>query len=73
MSHINSKSTPAQRRKMLAGRGLERLSGAKLGTDEKKKSLRIAERNKAARHVREGLKKKEKRKKEKELEEVSSL
>jgi len=60
--------TPAQRKKALAGRVLEVSGGVKLGKGEK--VVREAERNKAAKRVREGLLDKKKEREKKELEEV---
>ena len=63
--------TPAQRRKALAGR-VEELAGAsKLGRGEK--NVRLAERNKASKRVREGMQGKQKEREHQRLEEVSSL
>lgn len=59
----------AQRKKALEGRVLEVAGKAKLGKGEK--TVRTAERNKAARFVREGMVKKQKERNQKELEEVS--
>jgi len=61
--------TPAKRRKALAGRILELTGEAKLGKGEK--SVREAEKLKAAKRVREGLSQKQKERHEQELEEVS--
>lgn len=63
--------TPAQRKKALAGRVLEIAGGSKLGKGEK--LVREAERNKAAKRVREGLLEKKREREVKELEEVNSL
>ena len=60
---------PAQRKKALAGRVLEVAGKAKLGKGEK--TVRVVERNKAAKFVREGMMKKHKERSQKELEEVS--
>ena len=60
--------TPAQRKKALAGRVLEVSGSVKLGKGEK--VVREAERNKAAKRVREGLLDKKKEREKKELEEV---
>lgn len=60
--------TPAQRRKALAGRVLEAAGQVKLGKGEN--VVRAKERNKAAKHVRDGLVAKQKERKEKALEEV---
>ena len=59
----------AQRKKAFAGRVLELAGKAKLGRGEKQ--VRTAERNKAAKFVREGMVKKQKKRNQKELEEVS--
>jgi len=58
------------RKKALAGRVLELTGEAKLGKGEK--SVRNAEKNKAAKRVREGLSHKQKVRGKKELEEVSA-
>ncbi len=60
--------TPAQRRKALAGRVLEAVGKAKLGKGEH--AVRSKERNKAAKHVRDGLLAKQNERTKKELEEV---
>ena len=60
--------TPAQRRKALAGRVLEAAGHAKLGKGET--AVRAKERNKAAKHVRDGLIAKKKERTQKQLEEV---
>jgi hypothetical protein len=60
--------TPAQRRRALSGRVLELVGAAKLGKGEK--SIQIEERNKAAKRVREGIKKKQSHKLKAQLEEV---
>lgn len=60
--------TPAQRRKALAGRVLEAAGQAKLGKGES--AVRAKERNKAAKHVRDGLNAKQKERAQKQLEEV---
>ena len=60
--------TPAQRKKALAGRVLEAAGKAKLGKGEA--TVRHAERNRAAKHVRDGLHEKQKERQKKELEEV---
>lgn len=62
--------TPAQRKKALAGRLLEMSAGVKLGQGEK--VVREAERNKAAKRVREGLLDKKRERGKKELEEARS-
>lgn len=61
--------TPAQRRKALAGRVLEAAGKAKLGKGET--AVRAKERNKAAKHVRDGLVAKQKERGQKQLEVVS--
>lgn len=58
------------RKKALAGRVLELTGEAKLGKGEK--LVRNAEKNKAAKRVREGLSHKQKVRGKKELEEVSA-
>ncbi|TFK43616.1 hypothetical protein BDQ12DRAFT_187417 [Crucibulum laeve] len=63
--------TPAQRRKALAGRVLELTGGARLGKGEK--SVREAERNKAAKRVREGIADKQRERDKQELEEAKNL
>ncbi|KAI0786393.1 hypothetical protein C8Q75DRAFT_893105 [Abortiporus biennis] len=63
--------TPAQRRKALAGRVLEVSGKVKLGKGET--AVRAAERNKAAKHVREGLVAKQKERSEKALEEAKNM
>ncbi|KAF9569022.1 hypothetical protein CPC08DRAFT_757219 [Agrocybe pediades] len=63
--------TPAQRRKALAGRILELTGEAKLGKGEK--SVREAEKLKAAKRVREGLSQKQQQRREQELEEAKNL
>lgn len=60
---------PAERRKALAGRVLEAAGQAKLGKGES--AVRAKERNKAAKHVRDGLVAKQKERHQKQLEEVS--
>ena len=60
--------TSAQRRKALAGRVLEAAGKAKLGKGES--SVRTTERNKAAKHIREGIQAKQKERNDKKLEEV---
>jgi hypothetical protein len=62
--------TPAQRRRALSGRVLELAGAAKLGNGER--SIQIEERNKAAKRVREGMKKKQSHRLKARLEEVSS-
>ena len=57
------------KRKALAGRVLELTGEAKLGKGEK--LVRKAEKNKAAKHVREGLSHKQQERGKKELEDVS--
>ena len=61
--------SPAMRRKALAGRVLELTGEAKLGKGEK--LVRKAEKNKAAKHVREGLSHKQQMQGKKKLEDVS--
>lgn len=63
--------TPAQRRKALAGRVLEAAGQVKLGKGET--AVRAKERNKAAKHIREGLIAKQKERREKELEEAKHM
>lgn len=63
--------TPAHRRKALAGRVIELAGGAKLGKGEK--AVREAEKNKAAKRVREGLAQKQKEREKQQLEEVHCL
>ncbi|KAI0758279.1 hypothetical protein BC629DRAFT_1552373, partial [Irpex lacteus] len=63
--------TPAQRRKALAGRVLEAAGQVKLGKGEN--VVRAKERNKAAKHVRDGLVAKQKERKEKALEEAKNM
>lgn len=63
--------TSAQRKKALAGRVLEVSGRAKLGKGEG--AVRNAERNKAAKRVRDGLLEKKKEREAKELEEVNVL
>lgn len=60
--------TPAQRRKALAGRVLEAAGKTKLGKGES--AVRAKERNKAAKHIRDGLIAKQKERSQKQLEEV---
>jgi len=62
--------TPAKRRKALAGRVLELAGDAKLGKGER--LVRDAEKNKAAKRVREGISSKQKERRVQELEEVNS-
>lgn len=62
--------TSAQRKKALAGRVLEAAGKVKLGKGEG--SVRAAERNKAAKRVREGMMVKQKERQQKELEEVGA-
>lgn len=61
--------TPAKRKKALAGRVLEAAGKAKLGKGEA--TVRQAERNRAAKHVRDGLQEKQRERQQKQLEEVS--
>lgn len=63
--------SPAERKKALAGRMLELSGRSKLGKGER--GVREAERNKAAKRVREGLLDKKKERERKELEEVSDF
>ncbi|CCM05647.1 uncharacterized protein FIBRA_07877 [Fibroporia radiculosa] len=63
--------TPAQRKKALAGRVLEAAGKAKLGKGEG--IVRAAERNKAAKRVREGMVTKQIERSQKELEEAKQL
>ncbi|CAL1702181.1 unnamed protein product [Somion occarium] len=63
--------TPAQRRKALAGRVLEAAGKVKLGKGEK--AVRSSERNRAAKHVRDGLLSKQKERNEKMLEEAKHM
>jgi len=63
--------TPAQRKKELAGRVLEAAGKSKLGKGESQ--VRIAERNKAAKRVREGMVAKQKERNQKSLEEASTV
>ena len=63
--------TPAQRKKALAGRVMEAAGKAKLGKGEA--AVRQAERNRAAKHVRDGLVEKQKERQKRELEEVCLL
>ncbi|KAF4602158.1 hypothetical protein EYR40_005362 [Pleurotus pulmonarius] len=63
--------TPAERRKALAGRVLELAGESKLGKGET--SVRVAERNKAAKHVREGLVRKQHERETAQLEEAKQL
>ncbi len=60
---------PAKRKKALAGRVLEAAGKAKLGRGEA--TVRQAERNRAAKHVRDGLQEKQRERQQKQLEEVS--
>lgn len=62
--------SPAERKKALAGRVLELSGKSKLGKGER--AVREAERNKAAKRVREGLLDKKKEREKKQLEEVSN-
>ncbi|KZT74447.1 hypothetical protein DAEQUDRAFT_660597 [Daedalea quercina L-15889] len=63
--------TPAQRKKALAGRVREAAGKAKLGKGER--DVRLAERNKAAKRVREGMAAKQQERNEKQLEEAKHL
>jgi len=60
---------PGQKLKALEGRILELTADAKLGKGERQ--VRDAERNKAAKRVREGIARKQKERKRQELEEVT--
>lgn len=62
-------SSTAQRKKALEGRVLELANRSKLGHGEK--DVRVTEHKKAAKHIRIGMKHKQKKKDEKQLEEVS--
>ncbi|KAI0676828.1 hypothetical protein C8Q78DRAFT_961219 [Trametes maxima] len=62
---------PAQRRKALEGRVLEAAGKAKLGKGEA--AIRQAERNRAAKRVRDGLMDKQKERHEKRVEEAKQL
>lgn len=62
---------PAKKRKALEGRILELTGDATLGKGESR--VREAERNKAAKRVREGIAQKQKERRKQELEEVSFL
>ncbi|KZT12713.1 uncharacterized protein LAESUDRAFT_733326 [Laetiporus sulphureus 93-53] len=63
--------TPAQRKKMLAGRILEAAGKAKLGKGET--TVRSAEHKMAAKRVREGIIAKQKERNQKQLEEAKNL
>ncbi|KAK7696643.1 hypothetical protein QCA50_001301 [Cerrena zonata] len=63
--------TPAQRRKALAGRVLEAAGKAKLGKGEN--TVRKTERNKAAKHIRDGMQVKHKERHEKKVEEAKNM
>jgi hypothetical protein len=63
--------TPAQRRMALAGRVLELSGSARLGKGEKQ--VRIVERNKAAKRVREGILEKQKQREMAQLDEVRTV
>ena len=63
--------TPAQHQKALAGRVMEIAGHAKLGKGES--AVRNKERNKNAKHIRDGLLSKQKARSQKELEEVSVI
>ena len=60
--------SPAQKRKALAGRILELSGDAKIGKGER--LVREAERNKAAKRIREGIAQKQQYRQKQELEEV---
>ncbi|KAF9534833.1 hypothetical protein CPB83DRAFT_830979 [Crepidotus variabilis] len=63
--------TPAKKRKAFAGRILELTGDVKLGKGEKE--IRVAERNKASKRVREGIAGKQKERSKQELEEAKNL
>ncbi|KAJ8523552.1 hypothetical protein ONZ45_g66 [Pleurotus djamor] len=63
--------TPAQRRKALAGRVLELAGEKKLGKGEA--SVRMAERHRASKHVRDGLVRKQHAREAAQLEEAKQL
>ncbi|KXN83704.1 hypothetical protein AN958_00845 [Leucoagaricus sp. SymC.cos] len=63
--------TPGHRRKALAGRVMELSGRAKLGKGER--AIRDAEKNRAAKRVREGLARKQKERDKQELEEAKNL
>jgi hypothetical protein len=63
--------TPAEQRKALAGRVLEVSGIEKLGKGER--AVREQERNKAAKHIREGIAEKQKTRDKRMLDEVSDL
>ncbi|KAG8958305.1 hypothetical protein FRC03_009263 [Tulasnella sp. 419] len=65
------KLTPAQRRKAMEGRVLELANSAKLGEGDK--TVRQNEKNKAAKHVRDGMKSRQRERDAKELEEAKNL
>ena len=65
------KLPPGKKRKVLEGRILELTADAKLGRGERQ--VRDVERNKAAKHVREGIARKQKERQKQELEEVRSI
>ena len=64
-------SSAAQRKKALEGRVLELANRSKLGRGEK--DVRVAEHKKAAKHVRIGIKEKQKKRDVKGLEDVSPV
>jgi hypothetical protein len=61
--------TSAQRKKALEGRILELAGSSKLGQGEK--TVRVKERNKASKRVREGMLEKQKQRREKLVQEVA--
>lgn len=64
-------SSSAQRRKFMEGRIVELAGGAKLGKGEK--LLRKEEQNKHAKHVRDGLVEKHRKKQKQKLEDVRPI
>jgi hypothetical protein len=60
--------TPAQRRKAVQGRVMELAGHTSFGKGEKR--LRLEERNRAAKHVREGMVAKQRERDQKRLDEV---
>lgn len=64
-------SSAAQRKKALEGRVLELANRSKLGRGEK--DVRVAEHKKAAKHIRIGIKEKQKKRDAKGLEDVSPV
>jgi hypothetical protein len=71
LSNQDVRLPPAKKRKALEGRILELTGDATLGKGESR--VREAERNKAAKRVREGIAQKQKERRKQELEEVSFL